>query len=313
MELVDTLPNDIFSLDSYLEQDMAIEKISYSLLPENYFSNLKNHLTAKGLQLLSEQAKKIPVPPRFGEIIDDNHYLQTLEFVLNSTIETKHRCLFFLKNILPRLQSYDALLDVGVGDGQLTNLISRNFKLVTAMETNKVALDNLGAKKKIIKKNATLHKIHGSILNTKLPDNHYDLGVLSHILYYIDQSKWLETIENAYKTIKPGGFIAIVLSGDGRGKADLIKYFGGNPLGIDNLIKDCSNKFNTDIEVFESNETFYAKNMSSMLHIAGFFLRDSEATATHKELEAYLNLHHRKHKNKFEMTSQQKFILIHKT
>jgi predicted SAM-dependent methyltransferase len=159
-----------------------------------------------------------------------------------------------------------------------------------------------------------LEKIHCSILDSKLPTEHYDLAILSHLLYYIDKSDWLETIKIAYKAIKPEGYLVITLSGEELGKAELIKYFGGYPVEIDNLTKQCISLFGSEnVWVFSSEERVITTDLSSMLHIGGFFLYDARVVANKNILRDYIENHCHQADNTHLITTQQRFIAIKKS
>lgn len=286
-------------------------KIKY--LEENFYAGIRNELTLIKLKKLLAFAKNIPEPALFGTYINEKHYEQTVQLMLGSNTEARKIGIFLNRLVLPLLKTKDALLEVGPANGYMTTWIGNKFKYVTAVDTNKLFIEQLNVKKRILRRTRNLSKIHGSIVNVELIPNFYDLALISHVLYYVNRVEWMQAIENCYKAVKFNGVIVIVLGGDKFGKADLIRYYGGNPIDINELIKECITKFGKEnIDVFASKDVVVTKDLNAMLHIVGLFLNDANITATKKSLINYINQHCYLYDNYFEMTTQQKFILIYK-
>jgi 2-polyprenyl-3-methyl-5-hydroxy-6-metoxy-1,4-benzoquinol methylase len=275
-------------------------------LTNNSYQDVENEITLERLKQLANDAQLIREPILYGKFLNDEHYMKTLDLVLNSTLETKHRGTFYIKNILPRLVRKNNLLDIGPGDGKLTSIVGVNFKQITAVDTCEIALRK--TEEVISNLNAHVTKIQGSILEVDLPTNYYDLIMVSHVLYYVELSKWMEVAELCYNSLHPGGVMVIVLSGAKLGKADLMHHFSGRSIDIDSYVE----KFSYPVEIFISNESFYAYDLNTILHIAGFLLCDVNTYTTKKELINYLIENHQVDENLFKISTQQEFIVIEK-
>jgi 2-polyprenyl-3-methyl-5-hydroxy-6-metoxy-1,4-benzoquinol methylase len=275
-------------------------------LTNNSYQDVENEITLERLKQLANDAQLIQEPILYGKFLNDEHYMKTLDLVLKSTLETKHRGTFYIKNILPRLARKNNLLDIGPGDGKLTSIVGVNFKQITAVDTCEIALRK--TEEVISNLNAHVTKIQGSILEVDLPTNYYDLIMVSHVLYYVELSKWMEVAELCYNSLHPGGVMVIVLSGAKLGKADLMHHFSGRSIDIDSYVE----KFSYPVELFISNESFYAYDLNTILHIAGFLLCDVNAHTTKKELINYLIENHQVDENLFKISTQQEFIVIEK-
>ncbi len=303
------------SLKENVNFDVMDTSLPIKYLTEEFYIGTRNTLTLKKLMELSLFAKTLPEPQLFGTFQDDIHYKKTLELMLQSTLETRHNGLFFKRIVLPLLQRKKTLLDVGPGDGEITSWVGNSFKEITAIDTNKEIINALNTRKKILKKGIQLTKIQSDILNTqlKLADDYYDLILLSHILYYVERHKWCYVIDIAYRALRPGGFIAIVLSGDTFGKAKLIHHFGGTSIDINTLAKQCIEKYGQlNVKIFASREIIFAVDLNTMLHIAGFFLRDAQIASKKNALIDYIENNCRLKNSSYKMSTQQKSILIHK-
>lgn len=248
-------------------------------------------------------------PTMYGTFESSEHYLSTLDLLLASTDETKNRYDFFIKHVLPTV-SRNAAIDVGLGDGQLTGLISKAFHEMTLLDISNQAIEC--AAQYVNQQSVKLDKIIGSIVDAHLPINHFDLAVLSHTLYYIDTDLWLDVTRKMLSSLKDNGLLVIVLNG-GLDKDHIVDLFGGKRLKIDEFINDCRQQLNAKtIDVSYSTEYFRAKSLSDMLHIVGLHLYDVGAIATKKQLTEYLMTKKDSATCLYQFLVYQKFILIRK-
>ena len=297
-------------MDTLLELEKE-QRLSYEVLDETFYKNCRNEITEKRLAELSSLAEELGEREIYGDYSSPSDYLKALKITLGSTMETRHRSFFLLKKVLPSIKSKINFLDVGPGDGKITRWVGKNFDQVTAIDTNQLVINTLPQK---MVGRIKFTGLTGSILSAPLENNLYDLSLLSHTLYYIENAKWLDAIHKIYKATKSGGIITIILGGDTFGKAELMKYFGGSAPDIDWLFQKCRQLFRQDkVLGFCTKEAFVTKNILEMLHISGFMLYDAGVTASKKMLMEYINKHFKLKDNGFCMTTQQKFILIYKS
>lgn len=279
---------------------------------DNDFYGISNEIPNTVLKSLSLKAKSIPQPLWYGKFINNEHYMQTLDLILSSTMETKHREIFFSKEVSPRIHNKNTLLDIGPGTGELSVSMAMLFNNITLVDVNDIALTRTEENILRSKPSATITKIHQSILETNLQKNHYDMIMISHMLYYIDPLRWMEIINLCYSALKTKGLMAIVLSGASHGKAKLMQHFSGKSVDIDYFIQSCADKFSCPIEVFRTREYFYACDIETMLHITGFLLYDINTHATRDKLARYIVKNHQINKHFFKISTEQEFILIEK-
>lgn len=284
--------------------------LSYQLITESFYQDATNQLTDENLQMLAHFATTIDEPVILGEFQNEAHYLKTLQLVLKSTHETRNLNHFFLKKIIPIVITKNNLLDIGPGDGSLTSSIAQYFNHLTAVDLNSKILDDLSD---ILSCKTEYAKLPVGILGAQLMPDHYDLAVLSHVLYYIPPEKWFEVVKKTYNSLKQNGILVIALGGDERGKAELIRTFAGVKLGIDQLAVNCIDEFSSrNVDLYASEEVFITFTIQAMLHIAAFMLRDVDVQASKHALIDYINSKMKKSDDRFVMTSRQKFIVIRK-
>jgi 2-polyprenyl-3-methyl-5-hydroxy-6-metoxy-1,4-benzoquinol methylase len=281
-----------------------ISSLCYKAFAYNANQYLQN------LQELDDFSKTIALPHVIGKFNSDEHYLKTLKLVLQSTLETHNRILFFHDKILPKLEHKNSFLDVGPGDGSLTLEVAKYFKSITAIDSNHYALDCL---EKALHQNISLTKINKSIADVDMDCYSYDLMILSHVLYYVSSNIRLKIIESAYNGLKKNGNLVIILGGDELGKASLIEYFGGENLKIDQLALDCFRIFGANnVSLYASDEAFLTHSKEAMFHIAAFMLGDANISAKNDDLNRYIDRNFQLSENRFLMTTRQKFIIIKK-
>ena len=293
-----------------IKSNKIFSPVSYQLLSDEFYQKAVNELTDENLRKLAHFSRTIETPKIPGKFNNEEHYLKTLSLVLESTHETRNRILFFLKEVLPVILPNGALLDVGPGNGSLTCAIAKHFSHITAVDLNHKVLTNI---EEILPDNIDYVKVGNSILNTTFEADYYDLAVMSHMLYYINQEHWLDVVRSAYKSLKKNGLLVIVLGGDELDKADLIKAFGGATLMTDQLALDCMNVFGySNVRLCASDEAFVTYTKEAMYHVASFMLGDADVTALPNDLMDYIDKKFRQSNNYFEMTTRQKYILVRK-
>lgn len=284
------------------------QRVHPKKLDDTFFLGLRNTLTEKSLLRTAKLADQVPLSDRLGTFKTVEHYLSTLNIFLASTNETRRCGLFLVRSALSWLYQKNEMLDIGIGNGILTNWLSAYFKHVTIVDNNISFIDNCKHKPKAKKMTA----IYSPIESTQLKSNHYDFIHLGHVLYYIKRDKWLDLIKRLYKSLQPGGILAIVLSGDHGGKAQLLEHFGGKNFGVFNFTDSIESTFRSKVRLFYSDEYFMTKTLRGMLHTAGMLLNDQERIVKKDVLEDYLLSHVNRCDENYQLTSRQHYILIHK-
>ncbi|WP_032113162.1 class I SAM-dependent methyltransferase [Candidatus Paracaedibacter symbiosus] len=293
-------------INTLISKDSKKTQIHYKILNENFYSSIRREITEKRLSYLSEASKKLPLPSLFGKFTSDSHYLATVDLFIKATEETRNRGTFFLKQIIPSLQSYGKLLDIGPGNGMLTKWVGRKFKDITLIDPVPQVLENILPS--FFSKKTALKKINQSFLQTILPKNYFDLIILSHVIYHFPEEKWIDVVKKALVSLKPNGILAIVIN-SGLDREKLGDNFKGKTYPIEDLILK-SSQLNKKIEIFSSRESFYAKDLTTMLHICGLHLHDLKGEAVQNDLEKYIKSNYLLGEDTYKMEMFQHFIII---
>lgn len=256
---------------------------------------------------VSTLVDSLPVQEIYGHFYDHKHYLDTLAILENSTNETKQRLLFFEQQVLVGLPRYERLLDVGTGNGELHELMSGRFEDITVINKER----SLIKQSSINKNQKPYHYINADIEEAELCEDYYDLAVLSHVLYYIDQQKHFYCIEKMFKSLRPGGKLVIVLT-TGLDKADLAYRFQGRLPNVGNIIQRIVHGFHAKIEHHATDIAFVANAIKPMMSIAGIILHDGHTYAIREQLEEYLASIKKSTKPYYRVAAQQNYIILTK-
>ena len=300
---------EYLSSENYFLVRAYQDRIRYIPLSNDFFIFNESTIPIEKIEQIALFSNSLKIPTLFGQFTNDSSYLETLHLLLNSSLETEHRYDFFERVITPVIKDCHHFLDVGPGTGELTKLFGKKFNEITAIDVSEKSLGFL--KKENFGENKKLNKIQQSIVSVELPREHYNVAVISHVLYYIDPTQWVKIIHKLYDSVAPGGMLVVVLNG-GLEKASLIKAFGGKELSLHDLVRCCARKFNTLIDFFVSKEVFYTLGIKPMLHIAGLHLFDGSTTATQQALTHYLDSNNKLRNNFYKLSIYQKFIIIYK-
>lgn len=305
-ELLERSPSLENILVSYPES--FVGSVEWRLVKESFYS--QQSIPEIEVKRLSDCSKRIPEPPLFGQFNDTTHYLETLDLLLALTLETSHRYEFFQKVVVPLLSGFSSMLDVGPGDGGLCHILSNDFEEIVALDANREPLRRV--EDKLVGKDGKLIFVNKSIVDANLPRNHFNLVILSHILYYLDRSLWPRIIEKLFDSLSQGGVLVVVLNG-GLGKRDMITHFGGMDFHLDHTIKDfLSKRTPAQVGFFSTKELYLTFGVSPMCHVAGLHLYDADIRVEKKRLIGYLEENSATGKGFYEMDIYQRFVVIKK-
>lgn len=291
---------------SLINKEFANCELPFIVLDEGFYSSIRREVNPKRLRYLSDASKNLKLPSLFGKFSCDADYLATVDLFIKATEETRNRGMFILKKLLPYLSNFDAFLDVGPGNGKLTRWIGGKFKEITLIDPVPQVLENI--RQKSYPSFTVLKKICRPFLETILPKNYFDFILLSHVIYHFPEERWINALENAMSALKPEGTLAVVIN-SGLDREKLGDNFNGKTYPIEKFLHQIS-RTNKKVEVFLSKESFYAKDLITMLHICGLHLHDTNGKATQEELENYIENNFSLGNNSYKMEVYQYFIVI---
>lgn len=123
-----------------------------------------------------------------------------------------------VRELLSRLgkERYDSLLDIGAGDGSITQRLMSHFGKVTAidrLDSNIYFLKSLG-----IDAERCLWEVYQT-------EKLFDIILASHIMYYFPSGDWVKEIVRMNDRLKPKGQMFVVVNSREGEYADFLKKF----------------------------------------------------------------------------------------
>lgn len=101
---------------------------------------------------------------------------------------------------------YENVLEIGCSIGVLTQLLAQKSSHLLATDISQKALD-LAAKRCIDLKNVSFKLLN---FQNELPDDQYDLVMISEVAYYLSPTDWKSAILSLFDRLKSNGNIVLV-------------------------------------------------------------------------------------------------------
>ena len=140
----------------------------------------------------------------------------------------------------------------------------------------------------------------------------YDFILCSHVLYYIDESHWLTTIEKMYAHLEDGGRIAIVLQSPIGVVANFFNLFHHYDVNIIVLWRDLTLRYGDDaIEVRYFMNEIRTESLDDMVTIGLFLLIDPRFREYKDKIRQYFLTHHKK-EDGYRMLQDEILLVIKK-
>ncbi|WP_020562104.1 class I SAM-dependent methyltransferase [Methylosarcina fibrata] len=132
-----------------------------------------------------------------------SEYYHAFQTFLNHT-DQKAKAHQWLNGFVETLPSRQVFIDVGAGNGLVTSWFTDAFDQTIALEPN----DSLRAE---LKNNCPLAEVFSEgIMEAAIADSG-DFVLCSHVLYYLDSSDWMPTLEKLASMLSSDGILIVVL------------------------------------------------------------------------------------------------------
>jgi SAM-dependent methyltransferase len=275
-------------------------------LHSNYFKTKKSLLVER---IKKANTKSWPIGNVVGLFNNQSHYLQSVDLLRNSSLEAEHQYEVFKDKVLPKIKKYNKLLDIGIGNGEVSKFFGLHFQNITAIDTSSESLDLLPTYHWTF--NSTITKIEGDIL-AAIPSLHknnekYDLILLSHVLYYIPSFLRPQLVNNLAMLLEPYGKLVITYN-DGNDRSFITDYFGGKGFSF-SLFENYVNKRFTNGEHITFQEKMCALTAETMLHILGVCLYDANTHVETEKLQELLRNFHTTN-NEYEVSMTTHVLIL---
>lgn len=291
----------------HLRTPTHTRSLNIKILGDDYFEQEYKLSRDEKLSLVEEMSTSLVMPTMFCEINNQTHYLATVDLFMASSFEMEHRKEIVTKEILSKLKSFTNVLDIGVGKGDLTTFVGQHFKNITIVDNSFEALSsipgNIG--------NSSFTKIQKSILDPstfqQISQNSYDLILLSHMLYYIEDKARMPLFNQLHGLLSKNGIILVVYN-DGLGRNQLAKDFHGRGDDFDGFFYGVMYNYN-NAYALQSKEIMDSFSLDAILHVINMIVFDSGAHANYSELVEYAN-HELFHEDRYQIDMKQNFIFV---
>ncbi len=172
---------------------------------------------------------------------DSREYRNAFRSFLSRT-DQKKTLVRALARHIARLPQRRVFLDVGAGNGILTHVLAPSFERTFAIEPNPFFQTDLSTSP--LRLTVLPHPV---LSCQELPIA--DLILCSHVLHYVDPSKWLEIAEKLLGRLSTSGLLAIVLQKRGSACMNLLDRFAGKRPFLDDLLVQLRDRHAHGIEL----------------------------------------------------------------
>jgi len=228
----------------------------------------------------------VPAEPAI-EMEEEAQYQQQLKLFSDCSTE-KGIELVKIGEVIAGLRDRRWFLDIGAGGGHLTIPISQQFEQTTIVEPNQKQADLF------CRRHPAFSVYTASWTEVDLNDEHFDLILCSHVLYYIPEGAWLATIEKMYQHLSDGGCIIIVVQSPLGEVARFFSSLTTYDVPILELTRDVIDRYGDDAVMLQyfQNEIF-CDSREDIVNIGLFLLLDRKFRNCMDEIAAYFDAHHR--------------------
>jgi adenine deaminase len=218
---------------------------------------------------------------RAVEMEEEAEYQRQLAVFVRSSTE-KGIELVKIGEMVAALEERRSFLDIGAGGGDLTIPISQSFSETAVVEPN-------GKQASYLKRRCP----HFTVYNENwermvLGERRFDFVLCSHVLYYIEEGRWLGTIDKMYSCLEKGGRIAIVLQSPLGQVADFFRNFTRYDVNVLDLWRDLITKYGEEaVDVRYFTNEIWTDNIDDMVSIGLFLLLDRSFLKRKEEIRRY--------------------------
>lgn len=236
---------------------------------------------------------------------DDDLYSYQLSLLYKRSDQLEVHSELIINEALPKLKQTNTFLDVGAGNGFLTEKIAPFFKKVYCVEPNYKSFQLLTKKFKNIY-NTTIEDFKCNIK--------FDFILCSHVLYYIKREFWISIIKKLFNLLNENGIIVVILQSKDGEMQKFFNKFASQIYKIDPSQFNTElqhNNFNTELKHFFI--TIKTESFDEFLEICYFLLLEKKEYLIKKrsQIEEYIITNFKKD-NYYSMKQEIDAILIFK-
>jgi len=216
----------------------------------------------------------------------DNLYKERYSLFFSDEDEYNQTVLDLIQqNILPKIASPKALLDIGAGPGTFSLGLANYFDHIGIVEINPQFCVDVTKKLLLLDKIVTACNIEWQTVSF---DIKFDLILCFHVLYYVQRSEWQAFIKKSLNSLTTNGRLVIIL-------IDEVSPTGGQLFELFLGSKDegyyaedlmaCLSEMNQTYEYFKISYSLNIQTTDDLLNMVAFILQGDNSVNTRLNLE----------------------------
>ncbi|HJU09889.1 MAG TPA: class I SAM-dependent methyltransferase [Candidatus Binataceae bacterium] len=218
---------------------------------------------------------------------DQPEYARAFGTFLTHT-DQKTKTIGWLTNLVNGLRSHGLFVDAGAGDGSTTAALAKLFDRTIAIEPNSILRAELARRCP-----------EAEILEATISDARIaapaDFVLCSHVLYYIPQNHWIDTLERLTSWLGAHGVAVLLLGNSNADVIALSREFFGKNIDLAPAVEEFKARHN-DFEILTHtlNCEVVVDDLESACTLTRFFLSDYPdwgRRITRPRVEEYVRRH----------------------
>jgi Methyltransferase domain len=218
---------------------------------------------------------------------DQPEYARIFGTFLTHT-DQKTKTIAWLTDSVNGLQSHGLFVDAGAGDGSMTAALAKLFDRTIAIEPNSAL------RAELVRRCPEAEIVEAPLGNARIASA-ADFVLCSHVLYYIPQSDWTDTLERLTSWLGAQGVVVVLLANS---NADVIalarEFFGGN-IDLAPAVQEFRARHDDfEITMHTLNCEVVVDDLESACTLTRLFLSDYPdwgRTVTRRRVEDYVRSH----------------------
>ena len=223
--------------------------------------------------------------------------------------DQKRKASEWLNRLLFTLKNRTTFIDVGAGTGIVTAQLEGHFRRTIAIEPNPALFDGL----KETCPNAEL--LPQPILDVKL-EPIGDLVLCSHVLYYVDENQWLDTLGKLASWVSKDGAAVVILQNPQTDCMNILRHFYQRAYDLPAVVNQLRQVAGREYEISLETVPSYVEtnDLQSAYRIAVFMLNlmPSKQPPSEMLVKAYVRQHFCTPSGQYRFSCHQDFLTIRK-
>lgn len=218
---------------------------------------------------------------------DQPEYARAFEIFLTHT-DQKKKTIGWLTDFVSQLRSHGLFVDAGAGEGSMTAVLAKMFDRTIAIEPN-------SAMRAELTRRCPEAVIVESPIGEASIASPVDFVLCSHVLYYIPQNDWTETLERLTSWLGAYGAAVVLLGNPDADSIALAREFFGKNIDLAPAVQEFKARHNDfKIMIHTLNCEVVVDDLESACTLTRFFLSnypDWDRPVTHRRVLEYVQSH----------------------